>query len=280
MYTLGLSCCFDHTEENFCSLQKHGIGAVEVTLRNERNDQTDYKNLLALSKKYDVDLWSMHLPYCTIDISAGDAVKLHETVSYVAEFIKKGADIGIDKFVMHPSVEPIEQEEREEHKKKAMDSLNKLAEVADSAGGVLCVENLPRTCLCNTTEETAEIISVNDKLKVCFDTNHLLNNDSVNFMKTFADKIVTIHVSDYDFVNERHWLPGEGKADWEAIMKTFSEIDYKGVFMYEVNLKSPKSIVRDRDLTFADYVENAKQLFSGKTPAPFGKPLPNLGMWA
>ena len=244
MYTLGLSCCFDHTEENFCSLQKHGIGAVEVTLRNERNDQTDYKNLLALSKKYDVDLWSMHLPYCTIDISAGDAVKLHETVSYVAEFIKKGADIGIDKFVMHPSVEPIEPEEREEHKKKAMDSLNKLAEVADSAGGVLCVENLPRTCLCNTTEETAEIISVNDKLKVCFDTNHLLNNDSVNFMKTL------------------------------------SEIDYKGVFMYEVNLKSPKSIVRDRDLTFADYVENAKQLFAGKTPAPFGKPLPNLGMWA
>lgn len=279
MYTLGISCCFEHTEENFCNLQKYGFGAIEVTLRNELNDQTDYKNLLHLSKKYDVDLWSMHLPYCTIDISAGDAVKQQETVSYVAEFIKKGADIGIDKFVMHPSVEPIDPSVRAEHKKRAMDSLNKLAEIAHEAGGMLCVENLPRTCLCNTTEETAEILSVNEKLRVCYDTNHLLNNDNVNFMKTFADKIVTIHVSDCDFINERHWLPGEGKVNWIEIMDTLQEIGYAGVFMYEIRFQCPKTIIRNRDLTFADFAKNAASLFKRQIPERFSTPKENLGVW-
>jgi len=279
MYTLGLSCFLDHTEENFCNLQKYGFGAIEVTLRNELNDQTDYKKLLSLSKKYEVDLWSMHLPYCTVDISAGNVVEQQKTVFRIAESIKRGADIGIDKFVMHPSVEPIDPSEREEHKKRSMDSLNKLAEIAYDAGGVICVENLPRTCLCNTTEETAEILTANSKLKVCYDTNHLLNNDNVNFIKTFADKIVTIHVSDCDFINERHWLPGEGKVNWPEVMAALQEINYQGVFLYELRFQCPKTIIRDRDLTFSDLVENAKALFAGKTPERFSLPKENLGVW-
>ena len=97
MYTLGISCGFAHTEENFCSLQKHGFGAIELVNRQELNDQMDYKNLFNLSKKYDVNLWSMHLPYCTVDISAGNTVELQKTVARIAEFLKRGSDIGIDK---------------------------------------------------------------------------------------------------------------------------------------------------------------------------------------
>ncbi len=279
MYRLGLSCGFAHTEENFCALQKSGIEAIELVNRHELNDVMDYQNLKRLAKKYDITLWSMHLPYCTVDISAGNQLERRETVARIAEFIKRGADIGFDKFVMHPSVDPIEDNERPEHMKKSMDSLNTLAEIADSCGGVIAVENLPRTCLANTTEEMTELLKANPKLRVCFDTNHLLNGDYVNFMKIHKDKIVTIHVSDYDFINERHWLPGEGKIDWDVFMTEFNKIGYSGVWMYEVSLTCPKSIIRDRDLVFDDYVQNAKALFDGKTPARFSKPVENLGMW-
>ena len=94
-----------------------------------------------------------------------------------------------------------------------------------------------------------------------------------------ANKIVTLHVSDYDFINERHWLPGEGKIDWIEFMKKFNTIGYKGVWMYEVSFKAPKSIIRDRDLTFTDFYENAMSLFAGKQPQAIGRPIDNLGMW-
>ena len=144
-----------------------------------------------------------------------------------------------------------------------MDSLDRLAEMAFAEGVTIAVEDLPRTCLGNTADEIAEIISVNDKLRVCFDTNHLLKDNNVNFMRTLGDKIITVHISDYDFINERHWLPGEGKVDWKDFMTEFNNIGYDGVWMYELGLECPPTIVRDRNLTFVDFYQNANSIFNG-----------------
>ena len=32
----------------------------------------------------------------------------------------------------------------------------------------------------------------------------------------------------YDFINEKHWLPLEGKNDWETILSALEEIGYAG----------------------------------------------------
>lgn len=154
-----------------------------------------------------------------------------------------------------------------------------MAEGAHQNGAYIAVENLPRTCLGNTADEVSLLVSANDKLKVCFDTNHLLNEDNISFMDKLADKIITVHISDYDFINERHWLPGEGKNDWNAIISKLQEIGYNGVWMYEINLKCPKTIIRDRDLTFDDFYENAKSVFAGRKPEIFSTHKENLGMW-
>ena len=98
-------------------------------------------------------------------------------------------------------------------------------------------------------------------------------------MEKLADRIVTVHISDYDFINERHWLPGEGKNDWNALFAKFQEIDYNGVWMYEVSLKCPKTIIRDRDLTFDDFYKNAMSIFAGKKPEIFSRHIEDLGMW-
>ena len=119
------------------------------------------------------------------------------------------------------------------------ESLNSLAEIVSNYGGVIAVENLPRTCLGKNSAEILDLISANDKLKVCFDTNHLLVDTNLNFMEKLGDKIVTLHVSDYDFVNERHWLPGEGKNDWQGILEALKEINYDGIWLYEINMFRP-----------------------------------------
>ena len=85
-----------------------------------------------------------------------------------------------------------------------------------------------------SAEEILQLISANDKLRVCFDSNHLLMDDNLNFLKKLSGKIVTVHISDYDFVKERHFLPKEGKIDWMKVIGALKAVNYQGVFNYEV----------------------------------------------
>ena len=92
-------------------------------------------------------------------------------------------------------------------------------------------------------------------------------------------RLISLHISDYDFINERHWLPGEGKLDWQAILNAFKNIGYNGVWLYEIDFSCPETIIRDRDLTCDDFIKNAKELFENKNISLFSTHKDNLGMW-
>ena len=185
------------------------------------------------------------------------------SLRFLSEHIKRATAIGIDKIVIHGSSEPIKDCERAEKLKLSKDALYYLAEVAYKEGAVLAVENLPRTCLGNNSVELLDMISVNDKLKVCFDVNHLLKEDHATFVKNLGAKIITTHISDYDFVDERHWLPGEGDIDWNNVYSLLKSIGYNGVFLYEVPF-TINTLIRERPLELLDYVKNANEIFAGE----------------
>ena len=101
----------------------------------------------------------------------------------------------------------------------------------------------------------------------------------MDFVKALGNKIVTLHVSDFDMVNERHWRPGEGKNDWKSILGALKEVGYAGPWLYEMDFGFPKTIIRERELTPEDLVRNATELFEGKEFTIFSTPKPNLGYW-
>lgn len=276
MYKIGVSSCgFPLTEENFKKLNEAGISAIEISMSFDKYKDINYKELKGFSEKYNVGLWSYHLPFwpfVEIDPSSTNKAVRDYTINLFTEYMDKATDIGVDKFIIHSSGEPICKEERAERIKYAMESFDLLAEIAHKRGAVIAVEDLPRTCLGNCSDEIKMLTSANDKLRVCLDSNHLFTQDNVDFIKELSDKIITIHVSDYDFINERHWLPGEGKVDWIKLLTALNEVGYNGVWLYEINLEAPDTIIRDRNLTFDDFYNNAKTLFSGKIPIALGKP--------
>ena len=114
---------------------------------------------------------------------------------------------------------------------------------------------------------------------VCFDTNHLLKENPVDFIHKIGKRIITTHVSDYDFINERHWLPGEGGLDWQAILHALKDVGYSGMWLYEIGFSCPKTILRNRDLNCNDFARNAKELFDNKNITVFSCKKNNLGMW-
>ncbi|MBQ7792368.1 MAG: sugar phosphate isomerase/epimerase [Clostridia bacterium] len=101
---------------------------------------------------------------------------------------------------------------------------------------------------------------------MCFDTNHLSKQKNEDFVTAVGDKIVTLHVSDYDYIDEKHWLPGGGDINWVRLMDAIDNADYAGPLMYELYRVKGKDT---RPVTPEEFVRNAKELMARK---PLTKP--------
>lgn len=267
MYPVGLSVSsLRITEEMFQNMANAGVAAMEVSHSLKKHLEADnLPQFAAWAKQYGVDLWSYHLPFwddeLKFDIS--DVPTADATVKLFCSIIEQGVEAGIKRFIIHPSTEPISDEDRPGHMERSKKSLYMLAEFAKTKGAVMCVENLPRTCLGKNSAEMLELLSAHPDLRVCFDTNHLLQEPFVDFIHAVGDKIATLHVSDYDYIDEKHWFPGEGLVDWHLLYSTLKEVGYDGVWMYETGIGDPKNR-RTRKLTCEDVAQNAKEIFERK----------------
>ena len=283
MFKIGLSSCSKPlTEELFKEYAEAGIDCIEISVGLDAADELDWPSLFSWSQKYGVELWSFHLPFSPfyrMDISSPDEELRQRSVDKCADYIMKVSDFGVKVFVIHASGEPIDEERRPEYMAQAKKSLKTLAEVADKCMVTIAVEDLPRTCLGRNSSDMLELVSADDRLKICFDTNHLLGEDIKEFIEKVGDKLITTHISDYDFVNERHWLAGEGDINWNELYETLLKVGYKGPWLYELGFDAPKSIMRDRDLTCADFSSNAKEIFEGKPITNISKRYKEIDFW-
>lgn len=265
MLRIGISLYRDITEETFAAIGGAGLSCVEIN-----GTDHDFRAYARYAQSHGVALWSRHLPYAPfaeMDISLSGRELRQNITQKLSGLIREGAEAGIKVFVLHPSTPVTEGMPRQERKKNAMEILDTLAEVAHREGGVVAVEDMIRSCIGNSAQELKELISANDKLRVCFDVNHLFNNTHKAFIEILGDRIVHTHISDYDFQNEKHWFPGEGSICWPAVCSALKKAGYSGVWNYEVGLTGAKMADRGRALTYHDVYSNAMEIFSGRDPS-------------
>lgn len=225
---------------DFVEAKENGIEYVEVALnqcyRNVSEDEV-IPRINALKSKIDsagVKVWSIHLPFSrTLDISVIDEEDRKRNVEIIARMIKASAVFKPSKLVLHSSSEPIADNVREQRIRYAIESIGILRKYAEETGVQLCIENLPRTCLGNNPEELLRIIADYPDVGICFDTNHYLTGTPIHFAETAGHRIGTLHISDYDGVNESHWVPKEGTIPWEELLGIIKEKGYNGIYMYE-----------------------------------------------
>lgn len=240
MYKVGRTTgyYFEMKDESFAGLRESGMTAVELCLALEHH-YFEPKEVVEMATRHDVNVWSCHLPYYPYekyDISSSDKEIRQFAFNRDCELIRKAAAVGIDKFVMHPGV-PFEDEgERSERLKCVMEFADNLAEFAHKEGAVIAVEDMPH-CIGRSVEELEAIVGTNSKLRICFDVNHLLHNTHDEFIDRLGDRIATVHCSDYDFVDEKHWFPTKGKIDWVSLMAKLYGSGYNGPWIYECSTK-------------------------------------------
>ena len=266
----GTSLCFTGSlsAESLAELKAGGIDAVEFSFSKARYyDEFDFVHradeYAARVRAAGLEWWSLHLPFSgKLDISILDDTLRDEMMKINTEMILAAGKAGCKVAVLHPSSEPISDEIRPQRLAYSRENIIRLRETCDSVGMKLAVENLPRTCLCNRSGEMIDLIR-GTGAGVVFDTNHSLVEENVEFLTALTDaglEILSLHISDYDFVDERHRLPGDGINDWKGILSVLEKVGYKGPLMYEV----PKQPKEREPIATAQLVENMEKLAAGE----------------
>ena len=163
--------------------------------------------------------------------------------------------------VIHPSFEPIPEADRTKRIENAKKNLKLLNQTAKEHGIVLALENLPRTCLGNHFTEMIELLEATGTSFI-FDTNHSLDEDNVEFLKNMIAHghcPVSLHISDYDFVDERHDLPGHGINQWGKLLDLLEHAGYSGPALYEIR----HVVSEERIISFDEVTENINSLLNG-----------------
>lgn len=228
---------------NMLILKKAGIDYVEVGMHSSKNMDiqeittliNDFKNAADMAG---ITIWSIHIPFgWDFDISLPNPILRERSRQAILLTLKLAKGLGsYQKAILHPSFEPIDKELRLAHIASFRTCIKELGPFVEEKYKVrLAIECLPRTCLGNSAAEMITLVGDVPSVDVCMDTNHLLGEKTEYFAQKLNRRIQTIHVSDYDEINERHWLPGRGVINFSAVIDVLVQSGYKGPFMYEVS---------------------------------------------
>jgi len=242
----------EFSPETFSQLKNAGIDYAELGLRApqfyaDSPEMNEFcTTVFEAAAEAGVKIWSIHIPYGKqwdisnpIETARQGVIERHQKLFKIFEILQP------EKAVIHPSFEPNPAEEREARFEACRKSLSVLSAEAKNYGVELVIECLPRTCLGNSSEEILRLLEGIENLGVCCDVNHMLMETPEEFISKVGNRITTLHISDYDGLDEKHWPPGRGIIDWNLVIGNLLSSGYSGPFLLE----------------YADTAENKAQMW-------------------
>ncbi len=224
-------------DENLRALIFSSMDYVEIGYRSYCDDPTWTRSVREKLEASPVKINSVHAPFSSeVDISRLDNGGQEFALEQVDKAIKMAERLGAGIVVVHGSAEPIGEEERAKRLSKSRSGINILNQHVQSSGVRLALEVLPRTCLGNTVDELQLLLAdvPQEHTGACLDANHLANPSQLpDAVRQLGERIITLHVSDYDGIDEKHWMPFRGIVDWGAFANALRDIGYNGAFIYE-----------------------------------------------
>lgn len=199
------------------------------------------KMIRALADSRGVIINQIHAPY------SGFERYTEEIIPTLPRCLEFAGLVGAECAVVHPIQNSDYYTDREMLRHLNMKFYSSLAPVARSAGVKIGIENMwKRRPVSNFIDDSVcadphELASYYDELSdpaaftVCLDIGHvaLCGRDPEYAIKVLGSRIGALHVHDVDYVNDLHTLPGQGKIEWDKVLRALAEIDYKGCFTLE-----------------------------------------------
>ncbi len=184
---------------------------------------------------------TMHGPFgVNCDISVPDDKARKKAIDEMNLTIETAAKVGARIVIMHPGNILTNSQDGSEKNRRietSIQSLKIISETAKKKNVRLALENMLGGMVCGEAWQLEKIVGALDKdvVGVCIDVSHAsLCKELDKLLKTFAGRIIAVHISDNHGKNDDHLIPGEGMLDFVKIAKKLKEINYGGVFTLEV----------------------------------------------
>jgi len=144
------------------------------------------------------------------------------------------ARVGADVLVLHLPVP--RTTDLAEAVSRATGNVRRLLDACRDLGVRLAVENL-----CGPVHVPAFFDALieafgPDELGFCYDSGHALLSGQGGILGRYADRLLATHLHDNDGTADQHRPPGEGLADWPAILAALKACGYSGTVNLEVRL--------------------------------------------
>ena len=264
-YVLPLGVSLDFHEDKFLDQLKEaetlGFYSVDVNLcglwykpEEERVAHALLEERLAAVKDTKLVLNAVHISFGpNWDPSAVDAEKRAENCARIVDVIKRADAYKPRCYLLHGGCGPFDPD-----RKMRLEILKEsVLELSKHTKTIICLETQPRRGSLSSSAEACEVYDWfekrTDNIRVCIDVNHILEETSEEAVLRLGKRIFTTHISDHDYIDERHWLPGKGKIDWMKLLDSFEKIGYHGIFNYETTDGSLAKLKENYDAMFGWY---------------------------
>ena len=244
-------------QENLQEIKRAGIGAVELCLCGFWCGETleEYAKVSAeMVADAGLRLNSVHFPFGMpwIDLASSWEADRLEIIKWCKKIFSMLDAFAPKAYVFHPGGEQVTKENYQREMQKLCDTVTQMAQGTKAS---VCVENMVRGELMDTADKALEFALGAPSASVALDINHLLHDKPEDAIKKLGKYIRALHISDYDFINERHMLPKEGKIEWMKVLSALEETGVNCAFNYEVSMKK-------YGYTYAQIKENYDSLFA------------------
>ena len=277
-WRIGISIHFsDSFEEELAKAKDAGFSSVDFDLCQfwtKRDKEIElYTRLeegLEAIKRSGLYFNAVHISFGpNWDVSLLDSERRRAALTRIKEIFERCNPYSPYTYVIHGGYNTKDLNTRPERIENLKSSLRELRKLTECG---IALENLPRNGIGNTSEELISIIDSVEGIGACIDTNHFLQEKVETAILSVGKRILTTHISDCDYLDEKHWMPGEGIVDFRAVISALEDVGYEGSWTYELGLMPTKTVERRR-LEYSDFIRNADELFSGKPITVLGKPI-------
>lgn len=244
--------------DNIKEIKKQGFKCVEVSLGKVGGYKVNMEQCIekvgdGLQAVLDegLTLNSVHMPFQRfIYISSCDEGVRAWAVDEFKKLIEVCDKYNPSHYVFH-SKTGLKTDSFSEARKPAL--VQSFRELVATTKNNICMENMVSSYP-STVADMVEVLQQVEGGKCCIDMNHFLHDKVEDAIPVLSKWLRTVHVSDYDGVFEKHWLPKEGVNDWMKIIGALEKVGYQGPFLYEAYMEK-------FGYTYADIRKNYEMLF-------------------
>ncbi len=234
------------TSDVLASFSEAGIESLELCDYHPNFDYTDpefgaFLRLELRDMEFHLNSIHVHMMHHdpNSDLASLDANQRQKALGDHKQAVDLAAELGGCILVTHDIVIPDPGEEAGSDRRAAfVRNLGEIAEYAAPTGVRLALENGGRSSYTRDPERLVSLMKDigEPNVGVVIDTGHRnLTGDPVAALRTVGPHLITLHLHDNHGERDEHLLPGRGNIAWGEVNEALGDIDYGGVFMYEIN---------------------------------------------